>query len=74
MEILRALRMRKEAFNPVPEQNGNLQTVRPASDVSKSSRFRASHNDRNYPTTRRWNKIFQMKLACSVLLFLIRYW
>ena len=66
--------MRKEAFNPVPAQNGNLQTVRPGSDVSKSSRFRADHNDRNCPTTRRWNKISQMKIACSVSVFLIGYW
>jgi len=73
-----AWRMRKEeeqmnlllpAFNPAPAQNGNFQTVRPASAVSKSSRFRADRDDRNFPTTRRWNKIFQMTVACSVSIF-----
>ena len=76
-----AWRMRKEeeqmtlllpAFNPA--QNGNLQNVRPASAISKSSRFRPDRDDRDFPTTRKWNKIFMISVASFTSVFFVIYW
>ena len=60
------------AFNPA--QNGNLQNVPPASAISKSSRFRPDHDNRDFPTTRKWNKIFMISVASFTSVFLVIYW
>ena len=78
-----AWRMKKEEeemvlllpnWDPVP--NKDLKTVRPASSVSRNSnlRHRPDRVDKDFPRTRRWNKIFKIFIACFVSVFLVIYW
>ena len=60
------------AFNPA--QNGNPKTVRPVSAISRASRFRPDRDDRDFPTTRKWNKIFKISVFSFVSVFLVIYW
>ena len=77
-----AWRMKKEEEDtvvvPLPafysEPIEILKALRPESSVSRTSGYRSDRDDRNFPVTQRWNKIFKLFIFCFVSIFIVIYW